>query len=317
MLTPSTRQCRYVSLMTKPRSYYVDPHHARYYHITSRCVRRAFLMGRDSYTGKDYSHRKQVFLDRLQKLSRCFSVSVMGYAVMSNHFHLVVRFDPNESASWSDEEVARRWCATFHGGRIDDLTVPENLKDFGLYQSLKYHELLLSPITIAKCRAALSCLSRFMQHLKQPFAVWANREDGVKGHFFESRFYSGVLLDRSDLLSCMAYVDLNPVEAGIARSLSEAKDTGIHERLYDEKFDPDKLRAYLAPLWTSDVEESEDEIQIRCTLRDYAEQLNLAIVYLSHPKAEYPINRFTGWMARLLNRERRSRNQQTAFYDYA
>ena len=39
-----------------------------------------------------------------------------------------------------------------------------------------------------------------------------NKEDCCTGHAFEQRYYSGVLLTEEDLLSCMAYVDLNPLK---------------------------------------------------------------------------------------------------------
>ena len=300
--------------MTKPRSAYVDPDHARYYHVTSRCVRRAWLLGQDPDTGTNYNHRKQVFLNYLKHLSRFFTVEVMGYAIMSNHFHLVVRYDPSTSFAWDDEEVARRWCGAFNGQPLEHrLAGPTSVDDFSVAQTLRYHELLCDVNRIHRCRLALGSLSRFMQHLKQPFAVWANHEDGCTGHFFETRFYAGVLLEEEDLLACMAYVDLNPVEAGMARTLRQAKHTSVHERLSDGRFDPAVLEAYLSPLWQSGNHTTEPT----CTLKHYATQLNLAIVYLNHPLAELP-DKLEGWMARLLNRERTTRRHtHTAFFDYA
>ena len=116
--------------MTKPRSHYVDSNHARFYHLTSRCVRRAWLLGEDPDTGTNYNHRKELFLNHLKHLTRFYPVDVMGYAMMSNHFHLVVRYDPKASLEWDDEEIARRWCAAFNGlplnKRIDGATELEN-----------------------------------------------------------------------------------------------------------------------------------------------------------------------------------------------
>ena len=306
--------------MTKPRSHYVDAHHARYYHVTSRCVRRAFLLGADPLTKINHDNRKAVFHRRLKHLAQFFTIDVMGYALMSNHFHLVVRYDPNGANEWCDEEVARRWCSVFHGLPLDATDeVPASVDDYSVERALHYHDLLLDPERIARCRTALSSLSRFMQHLKQPFAVWANRQDRCKGHFFEARFYSGVLLEEADLLACMAYVDLNPVEAGMARSLKAAAGTSIHERLYRERFDSTQLEAYLAPLWADDGAEGGAEpsgrIDLRCRLVDYAQQLNLAVVFLTHQRAEMP-SRLENWMARLLNRERNKR-PSAEFYDYA
>ena len=99
--------------MATPRYKLVDEEHAACYHLTSRCVRRAWLCGYDSVTRRDYAHRKGWLVDRMKKLARCFAVEIFGYAVMSNHFHMVLRYDPKASASWTDEEVAQRYVEAF------------------------------------------------------------------------------------------------------------------------------------------------------------------------------------------------------------
>lgn len=300
--------------MTKPRALSVDMTHTRYYHVTSRCVRRAWLLGRDPLTGINHNHRKTVFLNHLKHLRRFFAVEVMGYAVMSNHFHLVLRYDPNASRAWDDEEVARRWCATFNGLPLDQrLSGPTDPADFSVEQALQFQQLLLNPNRLQRCRLALGSISAFMQHLKQPFAVWANHEEGCTGHFFDNRFYAGVLLTEADILACMAYVDLNPVAARMARSLRQATHTSIHERLSAQRFDPDKLASYLGPLWSDD---RPDDVPV-CTLRDYVSQLTLAVVCLTHPDTGL-VEKLDRWMARLFNRQRQpKRNPPAAFFDYA
>ena len=85
-----------------------------------------------------------------------------------------------------------------------------------------------------------------MKHLKQPIARRANQEDGVKGHFFEQRFYSGALLDEEAVLAAMAYVDLNPIRAKLADRLSECQDASIGERLRVNR--AQALDEFLAPL---------------------------------------------------------------------
>ena len=72
-----------------------------------------------------------------------------------------------------------------------------------------------------------------MQHLKQPIARRANEEDDCKGHFFEQRFYSGALLSEEAVLAAMAYVDLNPVRAKLARRLAQCHHTSISARLLE------------------------------------------------------------------------------------
>ena len=78
------------------------------YHCVWRCMRRAFLCGKDPVTGRFFDHRKQWVEDRIVTLAQSFAVAVHAYAVMSNHFHIVLEADPASAWKWSDEETARR-----------------------------------------------------------------------------------------------------------------------------------------------------------------------------------------------------------------
>ena len=77
--------------MTRPRKALISLSDTPYYHITSRCVRRAFLWGIDHYSGKSYEHRRQWVVDRIRLLSSLFAIDVCAYAVMNNHYHLVLK----------------------------------------------------------------------------------------------------------------------------------------------------------------------------------------------------------------------------------
>ena len=78
-------------------------------HCINRCVRRAFLCGKDPLTGTDYEHRRELIRQRLEFLAGTMGVDILGYAVMSNHFHCILRSRHDVVATWSDEEVARKW----------------------------------------------------------------------------------------------------------------------------------------------------------------------------------------------------------------
>lgn len=69
--------------------------------------------------------------------------------------------------------------------------------------------------------------------MNERIAAMANAEDGVKGRFWEGRFKSQALLDEVALLTCMAYVDLNPIRAQMADSLETSDFTSVQQRLYD------------------------------------------------------------------------------------
>lgn len=221
--------------MATPRYLLVDPENPCYYHVVSRCVRRSFLCGRDPSTGQDYSHRKILLEARLLRLSSAFAVALQGYAIMDNHFHVVLHYDPKAADEWSDDEVARRWV---HASGRDDEDESK--------RSARLQVLLADARRLNQLRKRLGSLSCFMQQLKQPIARLANQEDGVRGHFFEQRFYSGALLSESGLLAAMAYVDLNPVRARIADEITGYQHTGIARRLASNSVH--RLREAIAPL---------------------------------------------------------------------
>jgi hypothetical protein len=95
------------------RKHLVSLHDTPYYHVIARCVRRAWLWGLDEYAGKDYSHRKLWVVERLEQLCSIFSIEVCAYAVMSNHYHLVLYVDADRARQWTQQEVIERWSRLF------------------------------------------------------------------------------------------------------------------------------------------------------------------------------------------------------------
>ena len=82
-----------------------------FYHVISRCVRRAFLCGEDSVTGFSFEHRRKWIVQRMKYLAKLFSIDVCSYAVMSNHFHLVLKV--NSTSEWSEKRVLITWAGLF------------------------------------------------------------------------------------------------------------------------------------------------------------------------------------------------------------
>jgi len=80
-------------------------------------------------------------------------------------------------------------------------------------------------------RERLADLSWFMRCLNEPIARWANAEDGCTGKFWQSRYKSQALLDEEGLLACTAYVELNPIRAGIADTPETSDFTSIQQRI--------------------------------------------------------------------------------------
>ncbi len=188
------------------RRFLVAPTEVGVYHCINRCVRRSFLCGGDPVSGKNYDHRRQWIQDRIQFLAGQFGVDVLGFAVMSNHLHVVLRNRPDIVQGWSDADVARRWWSLFPKRR-DAEGKPREPTEFELQM------ITADAARFAEIRHRLSNVSWFMRCLVEPIARNANREDFCTGRFWEGRFKCQPILDESALAACLAYVDLNPIRA--------------------------------------------------------------------------------------------------------
>ena len=211
--------------MTRPRATLVSPSDTPYYHCMGRCVRRAFLCGDDDRTGRNFDHRRALILKRLSLLTEVFAIDLCAYAVMSNHYHLVLRLNPERAATLTQREVADRW-ARLYGG-------PPCLAKYLDACPLTAAEEALLAKHCAIWQRRLTDLSWFMRSLNEFVARQANAEDKCTGHFWEGRFKSQALLDEAALFTAMAYVDLNPVRAGLAESLVDSDFTSVQQRLFD------------------------------------------------------------------------------------
>lgn len=210
--------------MTLPRSAQIDAAATPYYHCVSRCVRRAFLCGRDTVTGYNFEHRRAWLEQRATELAGIFAIDLCAYAVMSNHYHVVLHLNVETLAAWTDEEIIARWQRLYRlpeGFESTDPRTVERLVDLW--------------------RERLGSISWFMRCINEPLARFANKEDGCKGRFWEGRFRSQALLDEAALIKCMAYVDLNPVRARRAATPETSEHTSIKARI-------ERRDAALAPM---------------------------------------------------------------------
>ena len=229
--------------MPTARAKQVDYNTTPYYHCFVRCVRKGYLFGRNE-KNEDVSHRKEWIVARLKQLSENFAIQICAYAVMTNHYHVVLHVNVEQAKSWTDDEVVARW-RSITGGKIEP----------------KYEQ-------IQQWRDNLSNLSWFMRFMNEYIARKANQEDDVKGRFWEGRFKSQALIKEGALLACMAYVDLNPIRANMSTTLENSEHTSIQERLAN--YQTESLMSF-AP---SPSEKKNNQSYLPFTLEEYVNLVN-------------------------------------------
>ena len=227
--------------MTMARAELVDSNVTRWYHCLLRCVRLASLLGQGDFD------RKQWIENRLEELAGSFAVSVAGFAVLDNQFHVLARLDLDVAAGWSDEEVVRRWARVLPPrgttrtilpdaekrarGQLQDAARVTKGQEFIPVTDAWVRGQLQDAAKVALARQRLASLSWFMKCLKEPLSRKVNRQEGARGSFFEGRFRSVAILDDNAVLATCVYVDLAPVAAGLASTPKTARYTSIKCRL--------------------------------------------------------------------------------------
>jgi REP element-mobilizing transposase RayT len=197
-------------------------------HCINRCVRRAYLCGQDPLTGTDYEHRRELIRQRLEFLAGIMGIEVLGYSVMSNHFHCILRSRHDVVETWSDEDVARKWWMLCPARKTKE-GLPAEPTEFEL------NSIRNDAKGLKEKRVRLSSISWFMRFLSERVAKVANKQDQCSGRFWEGRFRGQILLDSAAILACLQYVDLNPVRANIATSPESSDFTSAQDRIVDLK----------------------------------------------------------------------------------
>ncbi len=238
--------------MTVPRRSLISLEDTPYYHCYVRCVRRAFLFGDDKYTGVNYDHRREWIREKILSQTDVFAIDCCAYAVMSNHYHVVLFVDEQKAKDWDRREVLRRWKQLYN---LSYLTEKYYNKE-----SLTKAELDAIYVNIELYRERLMDISWYMRGINESIARRSNAEDNCKGRFWDGRFKSQALLDEQALLTCMAYVDLNPIRANMAQTPEESDYTSIQERIK-------KKQTKLKPFGAS--QRNSNEYEIPFALDDY------------------------------------------------
>lgn len=128
---------------------------------------------------------------------------------MGNHFHLVVRMHPGEG--YSDTEIRRRYSSYYRDDDRRDEPLPGQITMF---------------------RHKWEQLSEFMKEIKQTFSRYYNKSHKRRGFFWSDRFKSVLVEDGETLINCLAYVDLNPIRAGLVECPDDYRwnSLGYHQQ---------------------------------------------------------------------------------------
>jgi len=201
-----------------------DPREVTVVHVMTRVCRLCFLLGNDPVSGKSFDHRKGWIENELKRLAATMGIDVLAFACLSNHFHLILRSRPDVVETWTDHEIARRWCRLCPAKKCAD---PANYEPSPAEMAM----IVNCPERLTEVRLRLSDISWWMRILCQKIAIRANLEDGEIGKFWQSRYRAIRLLDEESLLACAAYVDLNPIRAAIAETLETSDFTSVQRRI--------------------------------------------------------------------------------------
>ncbi|MFQ3194563.1 MAG: REP element-mobilizing transposase RayT [Colwellia sp.] len=205
--------------MAKRKQTIVSLDDTPYYHSCSRVVRKAFLCSIDNSTGDNFEHWREWGDSRILELATTFAIDICAYEVMSNHLHVAVKVYADKVKHWSDKDVIMQWHKGFKGTLLTQKLVKgEDLNEF---------ERKTVNDCITQYRQRLVDISWFMRSLSEPIARMANNEDKCTSRFWEGRFKSQALLDEPAVVSCMAYVDLNPIRAKMATTAETSDYTSI------------------------------------------------------------------------------------------
>jgi REP element-mobilizing transposase RayT len=162
-----------------------------------------------------------MIVDRIEFLASVFNIDVCAYAIMSNHYHLVLKI--NSTKNWSEKQVLTYWSSLCQ--------LPSLCERYLTGDTFSKAELELIYSQANIYRKRLMSISWFMKLLNEYISRISNAEEKLTGAFWESRFKSQALLDERALLTCMAYVDLNPIRAAIAKTPEESDHTSIQKRI--------------------------------------------------------------------------------------
>jgi REP element-mobilizing transposase RayT len=236
------------------------------YHVMSRTALDGFPL---------QDVEKDFLLDLIKKFASLYFSEILGFCLMGNHFHLLVKMIPENR--YTDEEIQKRFEKYYGDSRS------------------------FSKGQLPYLREKFSSLSEFMREIKVGFARYYNKRHHRRGYFWGDRFKSVIVEKGETLINCLAYIDLNPLRAGLVDRPEEYRwnslgyhvqtnnrdsflstDFGLKE--FNVKSKKERIRRYRRYVYEAGAINRPDKMQ--------AKVINDKVV-AKERKKEFEINRIT------------------------
>ena len=190
------------------------------YHCVTRVVERRFAFG---------DREKEKFVEILRAYEEFCGVQVLTFCVMSNHVHVLVHVPKRPETMPDDAELVRLV-------RRAELSYPASDLERQLAEMRGAGDAAGAERLRERFLRRMWNLASFMQGVKQRFSQWFNARNDRAGTLWEGRFKSVLVEGTGQTLSTMAaYIDLNPVRAGIVKDPADYRWSGYAEAVAGRK----------------------------------------------------------------------------------
>ncbi|NQX01899.1 transposase [bacterium] len=192
-----------------------------FYHVVSRVVDRRFAFG---------AEEKEKFRTLMRLQEKFTGCRVVSYCLMCNHFHLLLEVPPMAEGGLSDQELLKRLSAIYSEAvvagvakELADAKTAVYVEESGLEEALAaIHK---------RFTYRMQDLGEFMKGLLQRFTQWFNRAHSRTGRLWEDRFKSLIVEDGAAAKTISAYIDLNPVRAGMVKDPADYRWSSYGEAI--------------------------------------------------------------------------------------
>jgi len=226
-----------------------------FYHCMSRVVDRQFVFG---------EIEKEHFARLMRQYARFCGIQILTFCLMGNHFHLLIEVPKRPESPPNDAELLQRISAIYPPALVEQLR--RQLTDTSLLSTQK-------DALRQRFWQRMGDLSQYLKELKQRFSQWHNLRQGRRGTLWEERFKSVLIgADGSALSTIAAYIDLNPVRAGLVADPARYRWSGYGQAMAGR---PEALRGYQALAAVRDslsLNPAQALKHYRAGLFDYAER---------------------------------------------